>query len=111
MSRRSTAGDRSPLHSHNADRTAASDSNGNISDNMAAEHLNKDDSIPDNNDKIIPVAKGRKRKTPKERRKAKPKTKERTKARSHQNFRERYLNLKKRVDVLQPHTGPEQGAR
>ena len=34
MSRRSNARDRSPPpHSHNADRTAASDSNGNISDN------------------------------------------------------------------------------
>ena len=49
--------------------------------------------------------KKKKRKTSKEIRQAKPKTKERSTARSHQNFRERYLTLKKRVDVLQPDHG------
>ena len=43
-----------------------------------------------------------KRKTPKEVRQAGPKPKARTSARAQQNWRERYLTTKKRVDTLQP---------
>ena len=50
----------------------------------------------------------KKRKSSKEVREAKPKPKKRSKARNHQNFRDRYLTVKKRVDVLQPDHGLEQ---
>ena len=50
----------------------------------------------------------KKRKTAKEVRQAKPNPKVRTTARSHQNFRDRYLTIKKQVDVLQPDHGVEQ---
>ena len=54
------------------------------------------------------LTKSKKRKTPKEVRQAKPKTIKRSTARSHQNFRDRYLTVKKRIDVLQPDHGLEQ---
>ena len=66
--------------------------------------------VVDANDATENVAKtrGKKRKMPKEVRKAKPTPKKRSTARSHQNFRDRYLTVKKRVDVLQPDHGVEQ---
>ena len=50
----------------------------------------------------------KRRKSSKEIRAAQPKPKRRSTARNHQNFRERYLTIKKRVDVLQPDHGLDQ---
>merc|ERR1712129_284473 len=46
--------------------------------------------------------KTKKRKTPKEVRQAEPKPKLRSNPRAHQNWNERYLTVKKKVDTLQP---------
>lgn len=69
-----------------------------------------DNAVVDANKATENVTKTRakKRKTAKEVRQAKPNPKKRSTARSHQNFRDRYLTVKKRVDVLQPDHGVEQ---
>merc|ERR1712129_306203 len=52
--------------------------------------------------------KTKKRKTPKEVRQAEPKPKLRSNPRAHQNWNERYLTVKKKVDTLQPdHNHPQ----
>ena len=48
----------------------------------------------------VTKTRAKKRKTAKEVRQAKPNPEKRSTARSHQNFRDRYLTVKKRVDVL-----------
>ena len=96
------------------------DDKGNNSDKVDDVGAKANNLIPENFDavdvgeNVVVVANNvnenvkKKRKTAKEVRQAKPNPKVRTTARSHQNFRDRYLTIKKRVDVLQPDHGVEE---